>query len=43
VAAGEDRQFDPKSWSRHAQDLPDYSEDLVYENGTFVRMWSVWN
>ncbi|HYS53293.1 MAG TPA: hypothetical protein VER58_05965 [Thermoanaerobaculia bacterium] len=39
VSAGEDRKFDSRKWGIPDRDLADFAEDLVFENGKFVRMW----
>jgi hypothetical protein len=39
ISAGADRRFNPQSWAAANRELADFAEDLVYENGAFVRMW----
>jgi hypothetical protein len=41
LSAGDDQKFDSKSWGVSNQDLVDLAADLVFANGTFVRMWRV--
>ena len=39
MSAGEDRKFDSRNWGVPNQNLADFAEDLVFENGQFVRLW----
>jgi hypothetical protein len=43
VSAGADRKFDPASWTVANLDLVNLDDDLVFENGTFVRQWQMSN
>ena len=38
VSAGADRQFDPSSWARKDPYI-DLNDDIVFENGSFLRDW----